>query len=119
MARRFKLDISLFERLMDNKVDHRVLKTQRRMRPEISELIQPFYNNINIADHESVTKYDHVLGVSSDVFFFNHSRMENNVRETRSKSNDFEAEIITGLCDYLLKQGYDPCEITVLTMYSG
>eukprot|EP01083_Nonionella_stella_P039633 107770_1 len=118
MARRFKLDISLFERLMQNNVDHRVLTTQRRMRPEISELIHPFYD-IKIADHESVTKYDHVRGVSTDVFFFNHSFTENNEYDARSKSNDFEAEMVTGLCDYLLKQGYDPNDITVLTTYSG
>ncbi len=43
MAKDFKLDISMFERLMKCGISHQVLKTQRRMRPEIARLIHPFY----------------------------------------------------------------------------
>eukprot|EP01083_Nonionella_stella_P194178 716278_1 len=119
MAKDFKLDISMFERLMNCGVSHKVLRTQRRMRPEISRLIHPFYVETTISDHEVVTKYENVKGMGQNVFFFNHNHVEARVSEAKSRSNVFEADIVTSLCDYLIKQGYEASEITVLTMYSG
>lgn len=39
----FNLSMSLFERLINNKVDHSVLNIQRRMRPEISRIMGLIY----------------------------------------------------------------------------
>ena len=39
--------------------------------------------------------------------------------ETSSKSNQHEAELCVRLYRYLLKQGYPPNTITILTAYSG
>lgn len=36
-----------------------------------------------------------------------------------SKSNQYEAQFLAGLCRYLIQQGYNADEITVLTMYTG
>jgi len=36
-----------------------------------------------------------------------------------SKSNEYEAKFLAGLCRHLILQGYEPSEITVLTTYTG
>ena len=114
------LAVSLFERLADNDFSYASLEIQHRMRPEISRLIHPSIYD-HLIDADVVKKYKHVKGVSKDVFFINHSHPEekNQFRDMLSKVNLFEAEYTVELCHYLLKQGYPPDEITILTMYRG
>lgn len=117
---KYKLGVSLFERLVRNKIPYVSLNVQHRMRPEISSLIHPsIYSNLN--DHVSVTKYDHVLGVAKDVFVIDHDNLErpNRDGDVTTHVNVFEADFLVGLCRYLLKQGYHPSKITILTMYRG
>ena len=52
LATRFKLDVSLFERLVKNSVEHVTLARQRRMRPQIARLIAPIYPHLH--DHPHV-----------------------------------------------------------------
>ncbi|PIK63034.1 putative NFX1-type zinc finger-containing protein 1 [Apostichopus japonicus] len=90
------------------------------MRPEISHLLkihEEFYPDLQ--DHDSVKAYDHVRGVDKDVFFLNHNVAEKVEQDGRSRSNEFEAEFLTGLCRYLLQQEYRPDQITILTAYTG
>lgn len=87
------------------------------MRPEIAALVKPIYPNLK--DHESVFLYDNVKGISKNLFFVSHNQPEIHDEETKSRSNYYEALYIARLCDYLLKQGYEPKQITVLTTYSG
>ena len=51
----FGLSVSLFERLVSQGIDHVVLNTQRRMRPEISRIIKLIYNDLQ--DHSSVKNF--------------------------------------------------------------
>ena len=120
LEKKYGLDVSLFERLIKNKFEHVTLEKQHRMRPEISKLICPsIYESLQDAD--SVKAYDHVMGVGKDVFFIDHTSPEetNLLNDLKSHVNKFEAEYITELCHYLLKQGYSPFDITILTMYRG
>lgn len=87
------------------------------MRPEIAALVKPIYPKLQ--NHESVTGYEDVKGVSANVFFINHAEPETNDDETKSHSNYYEALYMSQLCGYLLKQGYDASRITILTTYSG
>ncbi|KAK3921078.1 NFX1-type zinc finger-containing protein 1 [Frankliniella fusca] len=94
LARLYKLDLSLFERLLNNGAVVPMLSEQRRMRPCIADLVRIMYPNLT--DHASTLRRP---------------------RETKGYSNRAEAEIAVELANYLLLRGYDPSEITILTTY--
>lgn len=61
LAKKFKLDISMFERFIKNGLPNHPLTQQHRMRPEISSLLAPrFYRTLR--DHPSVYEYEHIKG---------------------------------------------------------
>lgn len=117
LARDYKLDLSLFERMTNNAMDVQCLALQHRMRPEISRMMRLIYPKLE--DHDVVKEYDRIRGISKDVFFIDHREYESPEKDLRSHSNRHEAEYIVELCRYLLLQGYSPSQITVLTTYSG
>lgn len=117
LAQNFNLDLSLFERMIKNKLEYNCLQQQHRMRPEIAKIMKIIYPSL--LNHEIVHTYQDIKGVSKNVFFVDHSEKESSEEESRSRSNQHEAEYIAGLCKYLLLQGYSPYQITVLTLYSG
>lgn len=119
LAKKYNLDLSLFERMVNNDMNYVTLGIQHRMRPEISILMK--YENLypDLNDHEDVKVYEHVKGVTSDVYFLNHSEPETDHRETKSKSNIYEAKFVKRLCRYFLQQDYQRGQITILTAYTG
>ncbi|KAL3847662.1 hypothetical protein ACJMK2_018562 [Sinanodonta woodiana] len=117
LAKDYKFDISLFERMVNNGIQCDCLEEQHRMRPEISMLLQHIYRNLR--DHISVTEYEHIKGVGTDIFFIDHTQEESDDADQKSHFNKHEARYIVALCKYLLRQGYSPNQITVLTTYSG
>jgi len=114
----YHLDVSLFERLLNNNCKKVMLNCQHRMRPEISILMKNFYEK-PIDDHYSVMNYHNVRGLNKDIFFLDHNYPERVANDSQSKSNLFEANFIVNLCLYLLKQNYEQSQITILTMYLG
>ena len=116
LAKKYNLELSLFERMVNNGMQCQTLNVQHRMRPEISRLIKHIYPDLR--DHAKVKDYPHVKGVSKDVVFISHDQPEQQGSQ-KSKSNRHEAEYMVQLCKYLLLQGYKPSQITVLTGYSG
>lgn len=73
------MDVSLFERMINNGMDCPNLKVQHRMRPEISSLISPaIYKQLD--NHYSVTKYESVAGVEKNLFFLTHNAFEAKVK---------------------------------------
>ncbi|XP_050406862.2 NFX1-type zinc finger-containing protein 1 [Patella vulgata] len=117
LATKFNLDLSLFERMINNDVPCDGLDLQHRMRPEISKLMKHIYPNLK--DHTSVYNRKHIKGMSKDVFFINHNHAEEHDTERRSHSNLYEVQFVIRLTEYLLKQGYGPECITILTTYTG
>ena len=117
LAKDYNLDVSLFERMVENGVQCDCLEFQHRMRPEIAELMKHIYKDLK--NHVDVLKYENIKGMSSNMYFVNHSHPETHDDDLRSHSNDHEARYLVGLCRYLLLQGYKPEQITVLTLYSG
>jgi superfamily I DNA and/or RNA helicase len=121
--RNYNLDLSMFERLicssnLSNSL--KVLSTQRRMLPAISELVsRTIYPELQ--NHELVKKYPPVRGMAQPLVFFDHDHPEDHATddESRSKSNEFEVKMIVGFVGYMLCQGYAPGEITVITPYVG
>ena len=117
LAKKFNFDVSLFEGMINNNVHHECLECQHRMRPEISRLVRLVYPKLK--DHDTVLNKPDIKGVSSNVFFISHTNAENIDGDRTSHSNVYEAHFTAALCRYLLKQQYDPSEITVLTTYSA
>lgn len=53
------------------------------------------------------------------MFFINHNHNESSQDETRSHMNAHEASFIVEFCRYIILQGYEPSQVTILTTYSG
>lgn len=118
LAKKYHLDISLFERMVKNELHCDQLTIQHRMRPEIVKLIVPHVYK-SLVNHDSVLTYESIRGIKGNLFFVSHTEEEKSVEDTKSKSNEHEASFLASLCQYLLQQGYKPTQITVLTMYTG
>lgn len=117
LAVHYNLDLSLFERMVNNGIKCYTLNTQHRMRPEISKLMKHIYPTLD--DGDKVKTYNPVKGVTKSLFFINHTEKESNEDGTKSKSNQYEVNYLVELCRYLLKQGYKNEQITILTGYVG
>jgi helicase required for RNAi-mediated heterochromatin assembly 1 len=114
----FHLDISLFERLIDNGLPFKMLKTQRRMIPEIRRLLYPIYGN-QIQDHELVkTRSKDIPGMAVNSFLWAHREPEHK-DASMSTANDAEAEMLVGHCCYLIANGVSAKKITILTFYNA
>ncbi|CAL1540382.1 unnamed protein product, partial [Lymnaea stagnalis] len=117
LAQEFGLEVSMFERLVNNKFTCIQLVEQHRMRPEISVFMRLIYPDLK--DSESVKGRPSVSGMDKNVFFIKHNQPENNVKNGASKLNNFEARYLIKLCEYLIMQGYGANDITILGAYSG
>ena len=55
--------------------------------------------------------------MSNDMYIITHNRLEEENKSIKSKCNYYEANYLSRLCNYLLKQGYKNEQITILTFY--
>lgn len=117
----YNLNISMFERLVKNDFEYRILQRQRRMKPEIRRILKPIYGT-KIKDHESVNKLavrPPVPGMGGlNSWFFTHEYHDERDQEA-SSFNYFEAQMIIGLVQYLKYNGHPSHKITILTFYNG
>ena len=118
LATKYNLSISLFERLVRNKMSLATLEIQHRMRPEIARLVCPHVYD-KLLNHKSVEKYPDVQGISKNLYFIHHTAPESEDINLLSYQNDFEATYIVALCKHLLTLGYSASQITILTPYVG
>lgn len=113
----FNLNVSMFERLVRNNVDFKRLRKQRRMNPEIRQLLTPIYSDLE--DHPSVLGRPGIPGMGDiSTYFFCHTWPESS-DSLMSRYNENEAKMVVGFYQYLVMNGVDPKEITVLTFYNG
>ncbi|KAI8900700.1 P-loop containing nucleoside triphosphate hydrolase protein [Globomyces pollinis-pini] len=122
-GKKYQLDLSLFERLQNPnyKFPLQTLEVQRRMRPEISELIRKTLYP-SLSDSIMVEDRENVPGVKDNVFFMDHTAPEDDKGQGiqgNSHSNEFEADYVIGLLQFLLRKGYKPDDIVILTPYVG
>ncbi|XP_072949023.1 NFX1-type zinc finger-containing protein 1-like [Epargyreus clarus] len=118
LARDYNLEVSLFERMIKNNIHSRRLCVQHRMRPDISALISPHIYP-DLLNHHSVERFPNVLGMCNNLFFFTHNYQEEKVDDSSSKANHKEADMVLRLANYLMQQGYEPSDVTILAAYSG
>ncbi|CAG0882921.1 unnamed protein product [Darwinula stevensoni] len=98
LARKYHLDVSMFERAVNNGIQVKRLRIQHRMRPAISCLITPHIYP-DLINHDSVLDYPSISGMSENLFFLTHAYKE---------------------AERLLRQDtYTTEDITILTTYSG
>ncbi|KAI0394543.1 P-loop containing nucleoside triphosphate hydrolase protein [Xylariaceae sp. FL0594] len=113
------LRVSMFERLVKLNMPYTMLNMQRRMNPELRELLSPFYPGLK--DHPVVQRPEArppVPGMSVRSFFLHHTWSEG-IDENFSKFNTTEAEMIVHFINYLFMNGVRHSEVTVLTFYRG
>jgi helicase required for RNAi-mediated heterochromatin assembly 1 len=113
------LNISLFERMVNNNIEFITLQMQRRMIPEIRRLLLPIYGD-KIRDHESVLQLANrppVQGMGGiNSFCFSHAWPEAR-DDLMSSFNASESSMIRGFVEYLVSNG--ETQITCLTFYNG
>lgn len=80
LARKFYMDISLFERMINNNMHCVTLNTQYRMRPEIANLIRPTIYK-ELLDDETVKAYPNVIGMAKNLYFIDHNEPESGVSD--------------------------------------
>ncbi|KAL7621763.1 hypothetical protein AAE478_009090 [Parahypoxylon ruwenzoriense] len=115
----YNMRVSMFERLVRLKLPFTMLNMQRRMVPLLREILNPFYPSLQ--DHPVVTKDDArppVPGMAINSFFFHHTWTEG-LDENASRYNILEAEMVVQFIDYLMMNGVQASQITVLTFYRG
>lgn len=78
LAQLYKMDISLFERMINNNINCATLTEQYRMRPEIANLIRPTIYR-TLIDSASVQRYPVVTGTEKSMFFLTHTHPESTV----------------------------------------
>ncbi|KAJ5264543.1 hypothetical protein N7505_007336 [Penicillium chrysogenum] len=97
------------------------LNVQRRMRPEISQLIRRVYPKLE--DHESVLDLPKVVGMRNNLFWLDHRCDEDSRHDgsrVKSHSNQWEVDMATALVRHLVRQGeYKSTDIALLTPYTG
>ncbi|KAF0690676.1 Aste57867_17945 [Aphanomyces stellatus] len=112
----FDLDISMFERLVEPSTKGAVvtLYTQRRMRPEICDLVRyTLYQSLQ--DGPSVSAYPPLHGFAHPLWFCSHEFPES--KSDVSLANPGEADFVVELVMYAIKQGHR--DVAVLTPYLG
>lgn len=118
----YNLNISMFERLINNFIGYTMLNKQRRMISDIRKLLciqpNPFYSDLQ--DHPSVLDREKnrvpIPGMGGkDTYFFHHTWPEGKNAD-QSRYNSDEAEMIAGFFNHLVLNGTEPSKITVLTV---
>lgn len=116
LSEKCHLEVSLFERLVNNGVQYETLKTQHRMRPDIACLLTPVFYSV-LENHPCTLNREPVRGMRKNMFFMSHSCHEKEHKATHGYSNMFEATMIIALCQHLMRYGYRASDIVILSMY--
>ncbi|CAG2235698.1 NFX1-type zinc finger-containing protein 1 [Mytilus edulis] len=82
LATKYNLEISLFERMICNNMAYDCLQFQHRMRPDISKMLRKIYPELK--DDDAVKGYQDVKGISSNVFFIDHTYEETSEDDLKS-----------------------------------
>lgn len=76
LAKDYHLDMSLFERMIENNLEYKRLCLQHRMRPEIAKMLDHIYVNPRLQNDKSVLAFEDIKGVERNLFFVDHNEEE-------------------------------------------
>lgn len=74
LARKYHLDVSLFDRMINMGLPYVRLEKQHRMRPEVAQLLHSLYEKLD--DNENVLEYEDVMGLEKNVYFVSHQKKD-------------------------------------------
>ncbi|KAK3185552.1 hypothetical protein K4F52_005652 [Lecanicillium sp. MT-2017a] len=111
----YSLDVSLFERLVGY-LDYKILLCQRRMVPNIRDIISEYYPDVH--DHLSVSKRGEAVPGARNLWWFDHQWPET-LTPKKSFCNFTEASMAVRLANHFIQAGVLAERITILTVYSG
>ncbi|KAF6024122.1 ZNFX1 [Bugula neritina] len=114
LAKQYHLDLSLFERMVNNGLPVKTLNIQHRMRPEVSKYMRHIYDRLD--DHHSIMNRESVKGMAKSVFFFNHQNPEEEEQGLMSKSNIFEADMVVALASIFFVTTGEENDIIILSL---
>ncbi|CAK75643.1 unnamed protein product (macronuclear) [Paramecium tetraurelia] len=117
LKKKQNISVSLFERFYNNQIPTVKLTTQRRMKTKFADFIRLIYGEQYLDDSYVQLNRNNlkIVGLNEDLVFFNHSWLEGEGK--KSKINITEAEMITGMVQYLTEVAYQQQQITVLSFY--
>lgn len=118
LAFKYRLNVSLFERLARSGFPSVMLDVQHRMQPDIARLIVPVVYR-DLKNHPSVHNYPPVPSVSHGVFLIDHREPEQREPGGSSYFNPHEAHMALRLARFLVDQGVKAEKITVLAAYAA
>ncbi|KAK2592446.1 hypothetical protein QQS21_009863 [Conoideocrella luteorostrata] len=114
----YRINISMFERLIKIGISHKTLLQQRRMIPRLRRIVQVFYPAL--VDSPTISKLSqNVPGMLKPLWWFQHEWQESRGVEGTSVENFLEAKMIVTFVEYLASQQIHPSRITILTFYNG
>ncbi|KAG6040633.1 hypothetical protein E4U41_007629 [Claviceps citrina] len=118
----YRINISMFERLIKVGISHQTLLEQRRMIPPLRRIVQLFYPNV--IDSPSISKLcTDVPGVPKPLWWFQHDWQETRSQigsDCTSIENGMEARMMVLFVQYLVDiKNIHPRRITMLTFYNG
>ena len=122
----YNLNISMFERLVNNGIGFVMLNEQRRMSSEIRQLLtiqppigKPFYpylfDHPCVVNNGTVVNRAPIAGMKYSTWFCHHEFPETK-NVDGSYLNQDEAELVVGYYNYLVLNGNPPSNITILTV---
>ena len=115
LKKEFKFDISMMERLISTGFPYKALASQGRMRPEFSDLLKDIYPQLR--DFPGLAKKNVPFPcISTTMFFWDHEFAE---QKERSVKNTKEATMAIALALFMICNGADPSQITIITSYLG
>ncbi|KAM3141978.1 hypothetical protein pb186bvf_005851 [Paramecium bursaria] len=114
---KYKTNISLFERLINNGIEYVKLTKQRRMKTDFADFVRLIYGK-DYQDHEIIQAKNQtqINGIIDHLIFFDHQNLEDE-ESNMSKYNSFESLMIVQLVQYLIRNLYKQESITVLSFY--
>ena len=105
MAARYRMDVSLFERLVGLGFPTVTLQVQHRMRPDVARLIVPVVYR-QLQNHCSTEQYPPIPSMGGkNVFFLTHKGKEQREEGGCSYFNTHEAEFVIRFARFLCDQG--------------
>ncbi|XP_028399879.1 NFX1-type zinc finger-containing protein 1-like isoform X2 [Dendronephthya gigantea] len=114
------LDCSMFERLINYKLDYQMLDKQCRMRDDIADLLRSLNIYKDLKTNEKKTSGNNPPDcVGHSLLFVKHQSTEKRMKGSNSLWNPQEISMVLEVAEYLMKNNYNPYHVTVLCAYSG
>ena len=71
---KYKFNVSMFERLVNNNIPYYSLKYQRRMKPIFADFVRIIYGDNEYLDYKDVLNKEKVKGIEKDMFIITHNQ---------------------------------------------